>query len=38
MLIDACRPYEWKEQFPHAIGPSVEIKRETREKWGWLLK
>lgn len=38
MLIDACRPYEWKDQFPHAIGPSVEIKRETREKWGWLLK
>lgn len=38
MLIDACRPYEWKDHFPHAIGPSVEIKRETREKWGWLLK
>jgi UbiD family decarboxylase len=38
LLIDACRPYEWKDEFPHAIGPSVEVKRETREKWGHLLK
>ncbi len=38
MLIDACRPYEWRDRFPHAIGPSVEVKRETREQWGWLLK
>lgn len=38
LLIDACRPYEWKDQFPPAIGPSVEVKRATREKWGQLLK
>ncbi len=38
LLLDACRPYEWKDEFPPAIGPSVEVKRETREKWGWLLK
>lgn len=38
MLIDACRPYEWKDEFPPAIGPSVEVKRATREKWGHLLK
>lgn len=38
MLIDACRPYEWKNEFPPAIGPSVEVKRATREKWGFLLK
>jgi 4-hydroxy-3-polyprenylbenzoate decarboxylase len=38
MLIDACRPYEWKDDFPPAIGPSVEVKRATREKWGHLLR
>ncbi|CAG0944393.1 4-hydroxy-3-polyprenylbenzoate decarboxylase [Anaerolineae bacterium] len=38
MLIDACRPYEWKDEFPPAIGPSVDVKRATREKWGFLLK
>jgi UbiD family decarboxylase len=38
LLIDACRPYEWKDEFPPAIGPSVEVKRTTREKWGHLLK
>lgn len=38
MLIDACRPWEWKDEFPHAIGPSVEVKRATRDKWGYLLK
>jgi UbiD family decarboxylase len=38
LIIDACRPYEWKDQFPQPIGPAPEYKRETREKWGWLLK
>ena len=38
LLIDACRPWEWKDEFPPAIGPSVEVKRATREKWGHLLK
>jgi UbiD family decarboxylase len=38
LLIDACRPYEWRELFPHAIGPEPAYKRETREKWGWMIK
>ncbi|RME47346.1 MAG: UbiD family decarboxylase [Chloroflexi bacterium] len=38
LIIDACRPYEWRDQFPPAIGPSVEVKRATREKWGYLLQ
>lgn len=38
LIIDACRPWEWRDQFPPAIGPSPEVKRETREKWGYLLK
>jgi 4-hydroxy-3-polyprenylbenzoate decarboxylase len=38
LLIDACRPWEWKDQFPHAIGPEPAYKRETRDKWGWILR
>jgi UbiD family decarboxylase len=38
LIIDACRPWEWRDKFPPAIGPSPEVKRETREKWGFLLK
>jgi 4-hydroxy-3-polyprenylbenzoate decarboxylase len=38
LIIDACRPWEWRDKFPPAIGPSPEVKRETREKWGYLLK
>ena len=38
LIIDATRPWEWKEKFPPAIGPSPEQKRITRERWGWILK
>ncbi|MCL5958945.1 MAG: UbiD family decarboxylase, partial [Chloroflexi bacterium] len=38
LIIDATRPYEWRDRFPTAIGPSPEYKRETRQKWGYLLK
>jgi len=38
LLIDATKPWEWRERFPIAIGPDAETKRETRRKWGWLLK
>jgi len=38
LIIDACRPWEWRDKFPPAIGPDPKTKRETREKWGWLLK
>lgn len=37
LIIDATRPWEWRDQFPAAIGPTPEIKRETRERWGWIL-
>jgi 4-hydroxy-3-polyprenylbenzoate decarboxylase len=37
LLIDATRPWEWKDKFPPAIGPDPETKRETRRKWGWVL-
>ncbi|MBI4495110.1 MAG: UbiD family decarboxylase [Chloroflexi bacterium] len=38
IIIDATRPWEWRAEFPPAIGPTPEYKRETREKWGWILK
>jgi 4-hydroxy-3-polyprenylbenzoate decarboxylase len=37
-LIDATRPWEWRDQFPPAIGPTPEQKRITRERWGWILR
>ncbi|MBI2304914.1 MAG: UbiD family decarboxylase [Chloroflexi bacterium] len=38
LIIDACKPWEWLEEFPPAIGPSPEYRRETRDKWGWILR
>lgn len=37
LLIDATRPWEWRDRFPPAIGPEPEVKRETRRRWGWIL-
>ena len=37
LLIDACKPFEWKERFSMPIGPDAETKAETRKKWGHLL-
>jgi 4-hydroxy-3-polyprenylbenzoate decarboxylase len=38
VIIDATRPWEWRDRFPTAVGPEPEGKRETREKWGWILE
>ncbi len=38
LIIDATRPWEWRERFPTPIGPDAETKRETRKKWGWILE
>ena len=38
LIIDATRPWEWREKFPPAIGPEPEEKRITRERWDWILK
>ncbi len=38
LLIDACKPWEWRDEFPIAIGPDPETRRETRKKWGWILQ
>lgn len=38
VIIDACRPFEWREKFPRVNEQSPEMKRKTMEKWGFLLK
>ena len=38
MVIDATRPYEWRDKFPKVNAPSQEVTRKAREKFGYLLK
>ena len=35
-IIDACRPFHWKDEFPPVNAPSPELARESRDKWGYL--
>ena len=37
-IIDACKPYEWMNDFPAAIEVTPEHKKRLEEKWGDLLK
>ncbi|MBI2954857.1 MAG: UbiD family decarboxylase [Chloroflexi bacterium] len=37
-IIDACRPYEWKDEFPIVNEPGPEMKKLARERWGYLTK
>jgi 4-hydroxy-3-polyprenylbenzoate decarboxylase len=37
MIINACRPYSWRDEFVAAVKPSQEMARRAREKFGWLL-
>jgi len=36
-VINACRPYHWRDKFPPANTPSPEVARKAQEKFGWLL-
>jgi 4-hydroxy-3-polyprenylbenzoate decarboxylase len=38
MVIDATRPYEWRDKFPKVNAPSQEVTRKAREMFGYLLK
>lgn len=38
MLIDACRPYHWKDEFPKVNEVTPGLKEEIREKWGDALR
>ncbi len=35
-LIDATRPWEWRDRFPKVNAPSPAVEKKAREKWGWL--
>jgi 4-hydroxy-3-polyprenylbenzoate decarboxylase len=36
-IIDATRPYHWKEHFPEKVGISPELRKAMEEKWSELL-
>ena len=36
-LINACRPWSWKDKFPVANTPSPELTKEAFHKYSWLL-
>jgi UbiD family decarboxylase len=36
-LINACKPWHWREKFPPSNAPSAEVARKANEKFGWLL-
>jgi 4-hydroxy-3-polyprenylbenzoate decarboxylase len=36
-LINACKPWHWREEFAVSNTPSPELARKAREKFGWLL-
>lgn len=34
MVIDATRPFHWRDQFPKVVGTSAELQAKMRAKWG----
>jgi len=37
-VIDATRPFEWRDKFPRVNAPSPEVARKARERFGYLLR
>jgi 4-hydroxy-3-polyprenylbenzoate decarboxylase len=37
-VIDACRPFHWRDQFPIVNAPTAEQARRARDKFGHLLR
>ena len=37
-IIDACRPFHWRDKFPPVNMPSPEILKKAREKFSYLLE
>ncbi len=37
MIINACRPFSWKADFPAPVKASAEAAQRARERFGWLL-
>lgn len=38
MIIDACRPFHWRDKFPLVNAPSPEAARQARQKWRYLCR
>ncbi|MBI4257487.1 MAG: UbiD family decarboxylase [Thaumarchaeota archaeon] len=38
IIINACRPYRWMNDFPPVVDASPEIKKKTLEKWASLFE
>jgi hypothetical protein len=36
-VINACRPWQWRDKYPPTNMPSAEVARKAKEKFGWLL-
>lgn len=36
-IIDACRPWAWRDQFPKTTKTAPEVMEQVRQKWGSLL-
>ncbi|MBM2832180.1 MAG: ubiD, partial [Dehalococcoidia bacterium] len=36
-IIDACRPFDWRNEFPEAITISPEMTKTVRQKWSSIL-
>lgn len=37
-IVDACRPFDWKDQFPPVAESSPELAAKTKAKWSHLLR
>ena len=37
-IIDACRPFHWRDKYPKVNMPTPEVARKAMEKFGYLLK
>jgi len=37
-IIDACRPFHWKDEFPMSNAPSPEVLKKAEEKFGYLMQ
>ncbi len=35
-IIDACKPFEWIDEFPRDIKLNPELAEKVKDKWGWL--
>jgi 4-hydroxy-3-polyprenylbenzoate decarboxylase len=38
LIIDACRPFEWKDKFPPVCNLTAEEQKVARERWGFLVE